>query len=48
MSYQRAGWENVYTVPAAETRTLSRMPYLMGREVVALWVYYILPPRRER
>jgi uncharacterized SAM-binding protein YcdF (DUF218 family) len=43
MSYQRAGWESVYTVPAEESRTLSRMPFLMCREVVALWVYYVRP-----
>ena len=43
MSYQRGGWESVYTVPAEETRTLSRMPFLMCREVVALWVYYVRP-----
>lgn len=42
MAYQRAGW-NVYTVPARETRTLSQMPYLMLREVAALWVYYLGP-----
>jgi vancomycin permeability regulator SanA len=47
MSYQRAGWESVYTVPAEETRTLSRLPFLMGREVVALWVYYIRPPSSD-
>ena len=43
MSYQRAGWESVYTVPAEESRTLSRMPFLVCREVVALWVYYVRP-----
>jgi vancomycin permeability regulator SanA len=42
MTYQRAGRE-VYTVPARETYTLRAMPFLMAREVVALWKYYLSP-----
>jgi uncharacterized SAM-binding protein YcdF (DUF218 family) len=42
LAYQRAGWE-VYTVPAEETYVLTAMPYLMAREVAALWVYYLRP-----
>jgi uncharacterized SAM-binding protein YcdF (DUF218 family) len=39
LCYQRAGLE-VYTVPAKESRTLPKMPYLMAREVAAMWAYY--------
>jgi uncharacterized SAM-binding protein YcdF (DUF218 family) len=39
LAYQRAGCE-VYTVPAQEEYTLSKMPYLVAREVAALWAYY--------
>lgn len=42
LAYQRAGVE-VYTVPAAETRHLRRMPWFMAREVAALWLYYLSP-----
>jgi vancomycin permeability regulator SanA len=42
MAYRRDGWE-AYTVPARETYMLTQMPYLMAREVVALWVYYARP-----
>lgn len=42
MTYQRAGCE-VYTVPARESYTLTRMPYFMLREVAALWAYYLRP-----
>lgn len=42
MRYQRQGWE-VYTVPAKEQYILSAMPWLMAREVAALWVYYLAP-----
>ncbi len=41
MAYQRAGWE-VYTVPARETR-FSGNPYMLAREVAAMWVYYFRP-----
>jgi uncharacterized SAM-binding protein YcdF (DUF218 family) len=40
LSYQQAGVE-VYTVPARERYTLTRMPFLIAREVPALWLYYI-------
>ena len=40
LSYQQAGRE-VYTVPARERYTLTRMPFLILREVAALWVYYL-------
>ncbi|MHC4119455.1 MAG: YdcF family protein [Planctomycetota bacterium] len=42
MSYQRQGRE-VYTVPAKESYTLTAMPYFVGREIAALWVYYLRP-----
>lgn len=44
MTYQRAGVE-VYTVPAEERYVLTSMPYLMAREVAALWKYYLDPLR---
>ena len=42
MSYQRRDLE-VYTVPAKESYTLTAMPYFVGREIAALWVYYLRP-----
>lgn len=42
MSYQRQDRE-VYTVPAEESYTLTVMPYFVGREIAALWVYYLRP-----
>ena len=42
MSYQRQDLE-VYTVPAKESYTLTAMPYVVGREIAALWVYYLRP-----
>jgi uncharacterized SAM-binding protein YcdF (DUF218 family) len=39
MTYQQAGME-VYTVPAKERYTLTKMPWLMAREVAAFWVYW--------
>ena len=42
MAFARAGLE-VWTVPARETRTLRQIPFLIGREVAALWVYYLRP-----
>jgi uncharacterized SAM-binding protein YcdF (DUF218 family) len=42
MSYQRQDLE-VYTVPAKESYKLTAMPYFMGREAAALWVYYLRP-----
>jgi vancomycin permeability regulator SanA len=41
MAYQRDGWD-VYTVPAKET-SRSATPYMMAREVAAMWVYYLRP-----
>ncbi len=43
MTYARAG-RDVFTVPARETYTLTQMPYLIVREVAALWAYYLSPP----
>jgi uncharacterized SAM-binding protein YcdF (DUF218 family) len=40
MAYRRAGQE-VFTVPADETRTMAQMPRLIAREVAALWAYYL-------
>lgn len=40
MSFQRRGIE-VYTVPATEVYVLTKLPYLMLREVAALWAYYL-------
>lgn len=42
MAYARHG-RTVYTVPAKETYLLSQMPFLMVREIVALWAYYLRP-----
>ena len=44
LTYARHGQE-VYTVPADETRMLARLPWYMMREVAALWVYYLRPLR---
>ena len=44
LTSQREGWE-VYTVPAKETYFLRQTPYMILREVMALWVYYIRPLR---
>jgi len=46
MAYERAGC-TVYTVPAAESRTLVMLPYFLAREVAALWVYYLRPLRGQ-
>lgn len=40
MCYQAAGWE-VYTVPASQARPLLKLPWLIAREVVAIWAYYL-------
>lgn len=45
LAYARAGWE-VWTVPARESYTLSRMPWLVAREVAALGAYYLRPLHR--
>lgn len=42
MRYHREGHE-VYTVPAEERYTLRSMPWLMGREIAAMWAYYARP-----
>ena len=42
MCYQRAGLE-VYTVPATQTMAIAKMPYLIAREVAAIWAYYVSP-----
>ena len=42
MAYQRAGWE-VYTVPAEEHFVYPKMAFMVSREVVALWAYYLRP-----
>ena len=44
MAYHRDGWE-VYTVPATEKYFLRETPYMVLREVAALWVYYLRPLR---
>ena len=43
MESQRIGLE-LRTVPAKESYTLTKMPLLLGREVAALWMYYLRPP----
>lgn len=42
LTYARHGID-VWTVPALETYTLHKMPYLVLREVAALWLYYLRP-----
>jgi uncharacterized SAM-binding protein YcdF (DUF218 family) len=42
MTYQREGFD-VYTVPAQEAYLLRQTPYSIGREILALWVYYLRP-----
>lgn len=44
MTYQRRG-RDVFTVPAKETYFLRETPYMVCREVAALWVYYLRPLR---
>lgn len=41
LEFERAGFDSVYTVPAPQQRVLQRLPYLMAREVAALWSYYL-------
>ncbi len=45
MTYQRAGL-NVYTVPAKESYTLTKLPFFILRECAALWLYYLRPLAR--
>ena len=40
LAYQHAAL-NVFTVPASEKYTLTKMPLLMAREVVAYWSYFL-------
>jgi vancomycin permeability regulator SanA len=40
LAYRRHGQE-VFTVPAEETRRIKETPYLWLREVPAFWVYYL-------
>ncbi|HYF52497.1 MAG TPA: YdcF family protein [Planctomycetota bacterium] len=40
MAFQQEGVE-VFTVPAKERYTLTKMPWLMTREVAAFWTYYL-------
>jgi len=42
MTYQRSGRE-IYTVPASETYLLRSMPFLIVREIPAIWKYYFDP-----
>jgi vancomycin permeability regulator SanA len=42
MAYLREGWD-VYTVPAKESYYMRQTPYMMAREVAAMWVYYLRP-----
>lgn len=44
MTFERCG-VHAFTVPAKERYTLRKMPYLVAREVAALWKYYLLPSR---
>lgn len=41
LEFERAGFDSVYTVPAPQQQVLQRLPYLMAREVAALWSYYL-------
>lgn len=40
MAFQRAN-RTAYTVPAIESYPLTRLPWFMGREVAAFWVYWL-------
>jgi vancomycin permeability regulator SanA len=42
MDYQQQGID-VYTVPARESYTLTKMPLFLAREVAAMWAYYLRP-----
>jgi len=42
LAYQRAGWD-VRTVPARQSRRLRSEGFYVGREVVAIWAYYLRP-----
>lgn len=40
LTYQRAGWD-VYTVPTAQDSLGDTEPFVVCREVAALWLYYL-------
>ncbi|MEQ9364386.1 MAG: YdcF family protein [Leptospirales bacterium] len=42
LTYLRAGLD-VYTVPAAKSRLILKLPVLMAREIAAFWFYYLRP-----
>ena len=42
LAYARAGW-NVFTVPARQKYRLAFREFLLAREIVALWAYYLRP-----
>ena len=42
MTYQRSGIE-VYSIPARESYILRQTPFLLMRETLAWWVYYLRP-----
>lgn len=42
LTFHRAGLD-AHTVPAAESRTLARLPYYCARESAALWAYWLAP-----
>lgn len=42
LAYARAG-RNVFTVPARQKYRLAARPFLLARETVALWAYYLRP-----
>ncbi|OPZ87576.1 MAG: vancomycin high temperature exclusion protein [bacterium ADurb.Bin429] len=42
MTYRRAGWE-VSTVPVRDQQLAVSVPFLVTREVAALWAYYLRP-----
>lgn len=42
LTAQRAGVD-LYTIPARESYTLSRLPWFIAREVIACWAYYLNP-----
>jgi vancomycin permeability regulator SanA len=42
MTFARAGL-TVFTVPAKEEHILVKLPFYLGREVAALWYYYLRP-----
>lgn len=45
LTYRKAGLD-VFTVPAREAHQMKMMPFYLGREVAALWVYYFRPTKK--